>query len=137
MLKIKQKLLEQILDHSRRAYPYECCGLLAGTGTESKNVEAVFALTNMNRERAADRYEINPEEYADQDRRIQKAGWQVIGIYHSHPDHPPRPSETDLKQAWPVYSYLIVAVEKGESVDPHSWVLNEDETEFEEENIIS
>ncbi|MFQ5646105.1 MAG: Mov34/MPN/PAD-1 family protein [bacterium] len=136
MLTIEEKLLAIILDHCRKAYPHECCGLLAGDGGEKKIVKGVYSLTNKNTERAADRYEIDPPEYAQKDREIQEAGMQVIGIYHSHPDHPPRPSETDFNRAWPVYSYLIVAVEKGEKFDPHSWVLNEDETAFQEEEFI-
>jgi proteasome lid subunit RPN8/RPN11 len=67
------------------------------------------------------------------EKQIAENGLEIVGIYHSHPDHPPRPSKTDLEYAWPIYSYIIVAIAHGNQIEPRNWCLNDTGTEFLEE----
>lgn len=105
-------------------YPDETCGLLLGTsGGEGCVVTAQHAARNLNRERARDRFELDPQAYLAAEARAAAEGIEVVGVWHSHPDHPARPSETDRRQAWPGWSYVILAVASGEVVDLRSWRL--------------
>jgi len=120
LLGIDNDNLHFIKDLVKKSYPYECCGLLIGTNTSEKKVVEVHPVQNKNAERTHDRY---------------KKGLQIIGIYHSHPDHPAIPSAYDTEHAWVGYSYMIAAVEKGEPIDIRSWIFNEEKKQFEEEEI--
>lgn len=128
--------LETIKAFAKKAYPNECCGLLAGRDTDGKKeVTEVHALTNLNTERSNDRYEVDPAEYMKIDRETSKRGLNIVGIYHSHPDHPSRPSEFDAGRAWEGYSYLIVAVANGQEFEIKSWVFSDSTKTFSEEEI--
>ena len=70
------------------------------------------------------------------EKRIDGSGLAVLGFYHSHPDHPARPSDTDRQNAWPFYSYVIVAIAKRQPVDLTSWQLDESTEQFEPEEIL-
>ncbi len=142
MIIINNKSLEDIYCHVRQAYPHECCGVLSGKNNPCKEVLASYAVTNLNAERAHDRYELDPLQFQRIDDRVQKMGWEILGIYHSHPDHPCAPSETDTQRAWDLhpylegYSYFIIAVQGGDTtLEVKSWVMNEQGT-FEEEKIV-
>lgn len=114
-------------------YPDETCGLLLGR-EESGACRVVVqrAAHNLNRERSADRFELDPRDYLAAEQAAEAAGLAVVGIWHSHPDHPARPSETDRAMAWPGWSYLILSVTPGGVVDLRSWRLAGDRF-FEEE----
>jgi proteasome lid subunit RPN8/RPN11 len=115
-------------------YPHECCGLLIGTLDGGARVAtASRRCRNLNIERAADRYELDPRDMLAAERELAGVPWDIIGIYHSHPDHRSRPSQTDLNHAWPGWSYLIGAVEKGSMVRVQSWELDSDGGKFDEE----
>src|SRR5262249_24429141 len=90
---------------------------------------------NRREESRHNRYLIAPEQFLTADRAARGAGLEVIGFFHSHPDHPPRPSAFDLEHAWPYYSYLIVSVRRGEAGEARSWRLAEDRSRFEEEKV--
>ena len=136
MIIINNENLNIIKDYVRKAYPNECCGLLAGRETGIKKVVIeVHPLTNLNKDRANDRYEIDPVEYMEVDRAVAMKKLSIIGIYHSHPDHPSRPSEFDASRAWEGYSYIIVAIANGEEFEVKSWIFNESTKTFEEEKI--
>jgi len=137
MIKIHSTLLRQIYDHTETSYPYECCGLLIGAldGTD-KTVHAFKKCRNLNTERAHDRYEMDPLCMLQAQREFEDSPWEIIGIYHSHPDHPSRPSQTDTDRAWPDYSYVIISVRKGTVASAHSWVLVEAERRFSEEPLV-
>ena len=135
MLGIDNDNLHFIKDLVKKSYPYECCGLLIGTNTSEKKVVEVHPVQNKNAERTHDRYEIEGKEFVKIDKEASKKGLQIIGIYHSHPDHPAIPSAYDTEHAWVGYSYMIAAVEKGEAIDIRSWIFNEEKKQFEEEEI--
>lgn len=135
MIIISKGKIAEILDHVKKTYPLECCGLLAGIDKGQKEVIAVYALKNLNTKRACDRYEIDPAEYMKADQEAAKRGIQIIGVYHSHPDHPSRPSEFDASRAWEGYSYLIIAIKNGEECEFKSWIFLESEKTFKEEEV--
>ncbi|MGC9080077.1 Mov34/MPN/PAD-1 family protein [Sulfurihydrogenibium sp.] len=136
MLKIKKNLLEQIKKQSEEGYPYEICGFILGKIDYKNNVRQaveVIQVENQNKERANDRFEISPKDYMKVEDYADKNNLQIVGIYHSHPDHPDRPSQTDLLYALEDLSYIIVSVEKGKAVSYKSWYLKDGE--FEEEVV--
>lgn len=121
---------------ARSGYPKESCGLLIG---EEKNGIAVATRAvlakNLNKERATDRYELDPEDFFKANNEACASGLEIIGVWHSHPDYPARPSETDRMMAWPKWSYLIISVSNENIEDVRAWQLNR-QGEFEEETIL-
>src|SRR2546426_135028 len=95
MIKIPASLLREIYDHIEASYPNECCGLTIGTTDKDKNhtVHTFRKCKNLNLERARDRYDMDPLDMLRVEREFEKSSWDIIGIYHSHPDHPSRPSQ--------------------------------------------
>ena len=133
---IKQDDIDKINKHVKKSYPDEGCGLLLGKiENNQKFVKEVIVTENTNKERAIDRFEIDPKEYKKIDEHARKQGLDIIGVYHSHPDHPPRPSETDLSIAQAALSYLIISVLKGSVIAIRSFKLSDDEKDFKEELI--
>lgn len=146
MLVISQHLIDEMVADAQEGYPYEICGLLLGRVTEQgedaavkRVVVEVHRATNLNTHRANDRYEMSPDDY----RRIEADGQsrrlEIVGIYHSHPDHPSAPSETDRARAEEIWgdgqswSYVILEVSAGKVASWRSWVLNQ--AQFEAESI--
>jgi len=141
-IRMSAELAERIRRHGAETYPHECCGALlgrdgAGEGCEAQGREIVelLRLTNQREDSPQNRFAVAPREVIDADRAAQARGLEVVGWYHSHPDHPARPSEYDREHAWPWYSYVIVKVEKGEAREMTSWRLKENRGEYEEERI--
>jgi proteasome lid subunit RPN8/RPN11 len=123
------------------SYPEECCGLLVGAGRgDTRVVHASRRCRNLNTDRAHDRYDLDPKCWLDTEREFENTGSGIIGIYHSHPDHPSRASQTDTDNALGAqmlgYSYVIVSVQKGKIASAQSWVLNEAERRFDEEPLV-
>ncbi len=118
--------------HARETYPYECCGALIGAAGQA--VEAL-ALPNAAEEQARRRFRIRPVDYLAAERRASELGAGLLGFYHSHPDHPARPSRYDLEHAWPGFAYVIVAVDGGEPAALTAWRLREDRSAFDEETV--
>lgn len=119
----------------RSGYPYETCGLLIGKRQDGLSVAKRAALAeNLNKERAEDRYELAPRDLLAADIDARASGLEIIGVWHSHPDHPARPSETDRQMAWTGWSYLIISVNKERVQDLRAWRLNS-QGEFDEEPI--
>lgn len=119
---------------ARGAYPHETCGLLIGQrgGNRARVVEVTRA-RNRNVERPRDRYDLDPTDQLAAEELARELGLEVVGVWHSHPDHPARPSETDRAAAWSGWSYVIVAVGPDEALDVRSWRMEEDR--FVEESI--
>ena len=133
-LRLHGRLRECIESMASEGYPNETCGLLIGrpNGCVAEVVDLVQA-RNLNRERAHDRYELDPGDFMAADSAARRRGMEIVGIWHSHPDHPARPSATDRAGAWEGWSYLIVSVGR-EGVDElRSWHL--DRGNFLEEEI--
>ena len=119
----------EIRRHGTETYPNECCGALIASGT---TIVEAFPLPNTTAEGPRRRFLIGPNDYRLAEARAQARGGTLAGFYHSHPDHPARPSETDLAQAWPNLTYIIVAVRDGQPEDLRFWRLREDRSGFEE-----
>lgn len=117
-------LLKVMIDHAEAEYPRECCGLILGIGDR---IEAIEPMVNVwvgeVGHSVRDRYAIDPAEMLRVMKTSRDQGWEIIGIYHSHPDHPVEPSECDRAQAWPQYRYVILSVALGKVVDLGVWVL--------------
>jgi proteasome lid subunit RPN8/RPN11 len=137
-IELTHTALHKIKVHAMEAYPEECCGILVGNEGESgKEVYDVIRIGNAKEENRTRRFLITPEEYRRAEAATSAEGMGVMGFYHSHPDHPARPSQFDLDHAWPWCSYIIAAVEDRIPAAVKSWVLKEDRSGFDEEIIDS
>lgn len=123
---------EAIRAHGAETYPNECCGALYG---KEGAVTATFALPNTTEEGPRRRFMVRPDDYTAAERRATELGCDLLGFYHSHPDHPARPSYYDLDHAWPFFSYVIVAVRAGKPEAMTSWRLRDDRSQFDPEPV--
>ncbi len=121
-MRITDAQLKQIYAHAGETYPFECCGFLLGSFAEGGLVQQVRPATNQNTERT-DRFIISGEEYAQVQFAADEAGLEIIGIYHSHPDWPPIPSQTDMESAWEEVYYLITSVHERIPLNTNVWRL--------------
>ena len=124
--------------HALTTYPEECCGVLIGRalrGRQGSFVERVLSVQNERPDSRSNRFLIHPETVLAAQKEARRAGLDIVGYYHSHPDHPARPSDFDREHAWPGLSYLIVSVAGGEVAETRSWRLAEDRSGFEEEGV--
>jgi proteasome lid subunit RPN8/RPN11 len=130
--------LASIRAHGEAAYPEECCGVLIGRegkDRSSATVERIVAAENERGDSRHNRYVISPQALLKAQREARASGLDIVGYYHSHPDHPARPSEFDREHAWPGTSYVIVSIERGKAVDLRSWRLSDDRASFGEEPV--
>ena len=123
---------EAIRAHGQATYPHECCGALLGRDNQ---VSDIVALPNTTEEGPRRRFLVRPSDYRDAERRASELGVELLGFYHSHPDHPARPSQYDLDHAWPTFAYIIVAVAAGSAGDMTVWYLKDDRSSFEEGSL--
>jgi len=140
MLKIGESLLEQLRLHGEETYPHECCGVLLGNiGDGEKQVHAVVRCANVRTDSPHNRYHIDPRELIRIQREARQRELDIIGFYHSHPDHPARWSKTDLEEAhWFGCSYVITSVDKGRAAQTNSFLLrgeDEERKQFEDEPL--
>ena len=146
-LRVNEAQREAIRRHGARDYPSECCGVMLGTvNGVCKVVGEIVPLKNLRKdpararqllplhdpakETALNRFLLDPLDQLRVEKDARARGLEVLGYYHSHPDHPARPSFSDRENAWPWYSYVIVSVERGSAKDLTSWVLAEDGAMF-------
>jgi proteasome lid subunit RPN8/RPN11 len=135
-LALDSRLLAAIRQHGESDYPSEACGLMGGSVHEGgASVVRLVPLANTRTDSAHNRYLIDPGEFLRAQTQLDAAGLEVVGIYHSHPDHPPEPSAFDREHAWPRWSYVIVAVAGGHAGAVKSWRLADDRSAFSEEPI--
>jgi len=147
-LTISAELAVKIRAHGVETYPHECCGALLGRDAgfsyhhesrdrrqPAREVLALFPLVNRRDDSPRNRFSVTAEDVLAADKNAQQQGLEVIGWYHSHPDHPARPSQYDQDHAWPWYSYVIVSVHGGTPEDMTSWRLKDDRSEYVEEKI--
>lgn len=133
-LRLSEAMLAEIRRAGEGAYPAECCGLLAGRGGAVKEVARLIPMTNR-RTDDPHRYLIAPDDLRRVEAELRVAGLEVLGCYHSHPDHPAAPSAFDTEQAWPWYSYIIVRVNRGQAAELTSWVLDDDRSAMRPESV--
>lgn len=131
-LRLTDGVDEAIRAHGRETYPHECCGALVG---RDGLVTSAVPLPNTTDEGPRRRFLVRPGDYRHAERAASEAGADLLGFYHSHPDHPAEPSQYDLDHAWPSFSYIIVSVAAGQPGDLRSWTLRDDRTAFDEEAV--
>ena len=124
-VRVSEDLLQHIRRQGELAYPAECCGVLAGRTGPVKEVLRLRPVAN-GRTDDPHRYLISSDDLQRATRELGLSGLEILGFYHSHPDHQAAPSVFDQEHAWPWYSYIIVRVDRGRSGDITSWVLNDD-----------
>ena len=136
-LRIERKLLQLMHNHAINTYPEECCGFMFGADSRDdiRKIAAVKEAENVKTKNRERRFEIDPLEYLRAEKYAEKNGINLIGIYHSHPNHPARPSKHDLAQAAPSFSYLIMSVSKTGIENTTSWRLDVN-NQFEEETLL-
>jgi len=132
-LALRPEVEASIRAHAREAYPHECCGALIGRAGE---VSVAHALPNTTDEGPRRRFLVRPDDYRGAERASQARGLDLLGFYHSHPDHPARPSQYDLDHAWPFFSYVIVSATAEGTGPLTSWRLRDDRGAFDEEPIV-
>lgn len=137
-LVIPVALARQIEAEGAKAYPNECCGIMIGRDEGGKRVvERLEPVANeFEAGEQYHRFLITPAVLMRAEKLAGRVGKLVLGFYHSHPDHPARPSEYDREHAWPFYSYVIVAITKREPTDMTSWVLDEQTETFRRQDIV-
>jgi proteasome lid subunit RPN8/RPN11 len=142
MIELSDSIDALIRAEAERAYPYECCGLVLGErgcpDGEPRRISGAVALDNAREgEARRRRFVIGPEDFLRAEREALASGLEVLGIYHSHPDHPSEPSGYDLSHALPFYSYLIVSVGGGRAGELTSWRLEADRASFAPERVVT
>jgi proteasome lid subunit RPN8/RPN11 len=138
-VRIGRPELEEMLAEARGRYPFEACGVLVGVGQAPARVKRVVAVVNRETEQPRVRYQIAPEDLIRVTREARDRGEEIVGYFHSHPDHPARPSETDRRIAAEGISdgvfHVVVGVENGERAVPTAWVFRDAAQSFEEEPL--
>jgi len=115
--------------HGEETFPHECCGALIG---RDEGVVAAVPLPNTTEEGPRRRFLVRPSDYRMAEQKATELGSELLGFYHSHPDHPARPSQFDLDHAWPNFAYVIVSVMSGDARDMTVWYLQDDRSRFDE-----
>ncbi len=134
-LRLSEALLGDIRRHGEAAYPAECCGALIGR-VEAGAKDVIRLAPAVNR-RTDDphRYLIAPDDLRRLEADTRAEGLEIVGYYHSHPDHPPVPSAFDTEHAWPWYSYLIVRVQQGQGLEASTWTLDDEQPRMRPESL--
>lgn len=136
MLRLSGKLAARIREQGARSYPHECCGALLGRDADGeREIVELLPLDNRAAESPGKRYVIEPQDFRRAEQFACERGLELLGWYHSHPDHPALPSEFDRALAWPWYSYVIVSVERRAPGQLTAWRLVEDRARFSPERI--
>ena len=133
-MKIARAAMEAVKAHGAEGYPHEICGILVGprgsrTATDARRARNIIV------DRARDRYEIDPRDHIRIQREADAGGQDIVGYYHSHPDHPAQASRFDTERAWSGYVYLIVSVANGEAVDANAFMAEKDGGPFRPEAV--
>jgi proteasome lid subunit RPN8/RPN11 len=135
---MSRDLVDTMLAHAKDGYPFEVCGVLLGPAGAGR-VRRLVRVANREAEQPRVRYQIAPEDLLRVQREARGDGHEIVGFYHSHPDHPARPSETDRRIAAEGLSdgvvHVVVGVEKGERATPSAWVFRDRGQAFEPEPL--
>jgi proteasome lid subunit RPN8/RPN11 len=140
---LSPEIAKKIRDHGAETYPHECCGALLGRDLDpgvssdpgaaklpTREIVALHPLVNRRDDSPRNRFSVTSDDVREAEKAATEKGIEVVGWYHSHPDHPAAPSEYDRDHAWPWYSYIIVSVATGQPQDMTSWRLSDDRSQF-------
>jgi len=130
---IEASAIDSMKRHALETFPEECCGFMFGSDNSERLITQTKEANNIKKENRERRFEVDPLDYLNAEKYADASGLDLIGIYHSHPNHPAIPSEHDREQAVGYFSYVIVSVNKDEVVDIKSWQLDDSEKFIEEE----
>ncbi len=135
MLTISQTHLREMRKHGEEAYPEECCGAMLGeVDKQEKITRLLVPIENQWQDKPGEsrhrRFAISADDYQYLEQKAADANLTLLGFYHTHPDHPARPSQTDLNYAWPFFSYIILSVEKSQAKEILSYELSPEKREF-------
>ncbi|MGB9736142.1 MAG: Mov34/MPN/PAD-1 family protein [bacterium] len=131
-MKLKRYVIEQMKQHLESTYPYEGCGVMLG---KNNTVTDILRGTNIKQDRKEDRFVLDPSDILNAEKYAKERGIDILGFYHSHPDHPAKPSQTDLESAWEDYYYAIASVDKGRMSKIGLFKLSDKGNSFIEETI--
>jgi proteasome lid subunit RPN8/RPN11 len=131
-ISLKPGIPQAIRNHGVETYPNECCGALIG---RDGVVTHVVPLANVTDEGPRRRFRVSKDDYVFVETRATELGADLLGFYHSHPDHPAKPSQYDLDHAFPFFSYVIVSVRAGVPEEMTSWLLRDDRSAFDQEDL--
>jgi len=132
---VPRSILNEMKTHARETYPDECCGFLIGglPPSELESTRGISTLVRAQNEFDGERrrrFLIRPEELRDMERRTEREGRAILGFYHSHPDHPARPSLFDQEHAWPWYAYIVLSVTATDVPEVGAFELDADSSTF-------
>ncbi len=122
--------------HAQETYPEECCGFLIGPAATDRAVTRVRRGTNVVETNRRRRYVIDPRELLAVEKELAGSGSEILGFYHSHPDHPAVPSEFDQGRAWPWYAYVILSIVGRMPKDLRAWSLDGETSVFRSEDLL-
>ena len=130
-ISLNQDIIKQMEDHATTTFPDECCGFMFG-GIDNGNtkVELISKVTNTHPDFKARRFLISPDDYMIAENYADENGYALVGVYHSHPNHPAIPSDIDRQAALPGFSYIIFSILDGTPSDVTAWELLEDRSKF-------
>ena len=136
MIRVSEAQQEAIRQHGARTFPHECVGVILGDVEDGvKVVRELRPLDNVHEEGHERRYLVSPQQMLTLMQEERRTRRKVLGFYHSHPNHPARPSDYDRDWAWPWYTYIIVSVMDGVPAEMTAWQLEEDRRSFRREEI--
>lgn len=137
-LTLPPDIMRAIQAHATRAYPLEAAGLLIGHDKPAARlvVEAAPLENSFDPQEQGHRYSIDPRAMIEMERQADEAGLTIVGVYHSHPDHPALPSEFDRRNAWPWLVYIITSINAGAAGESRAWLLDDDRREFKEVELV-
>ncbi|HUI30523.1 MAG TPA: M67 family metallopeptidase [Candidatus Acidoferrales bacterium] len=137
VIKIPKDAISQIEKHGERAYPEECCGIMLGRSDgNNQMVEEVVELDNEQGENRGRRFFVTPKQYLQMERIAVERKLDLLGFYHSHPDHPAVPSEFDRDHALPWFTYIVVSVSQGKARDISAWLLSDTRDRFDRKEFL-
>lgn len=137
MIRIAEDALQHIRDHGVRTYPEECCGVMLGRDVDgNRTIDAVFPVENVQESNRKRRFLVSPAQYLEAEKTAAERGMDLLGFYHSHPDHPAAPSSYDTEHALPWFTYVIVSVREGKAEDLTAWALRENRDRFDQASVV-
>lgn len=135
---LPETIRQQINRHAEKDYPYECCGFMLGYIRDDVRHITELRIQDNERENSKEnRFLISPEAFRDAERYATNQDLDMLGVYHSHPDHPADPSEFDRTHAWPWYTYIIISVNDGNAGNLKAWQLHEDRSGYFELEVVN